>query len=307
MQRRKDSRPTVVGKRWGLAATGVGTALLLSGCGEDFTRGYMPEPVTEVGPTVISFWNATWIAALVIGVLVWGLILWSVFAYRRRSDKDLPTQFRYHVPLEILYTVVPIFMVAALFGKTIEVQNDMLAREEDPDVVVNVVGKKWSWDFNYVNEDVYVTGIQANGLNEGEPGLRETLPTMVLPVDSRVEFVLTSRDVIHSFWVPQFLQKLDMVPGRVNIFQVTTTEEGRFDGKCAELCGAYHSEMLFNVEVVPQAEYDAFVEDLRSSGQTGQLGQELDQYELQLDQQDRLVDPDEGFVRDGDLTDDDGR
>ena len=290
MQRRQDSRPTA-GKRVGLVAVVAATALVLSGCGEAFTRGYLPEPVTEAGTEVVHFWNAVWIAALAVGILVWGLILWSLFAYRRRSDADFPTQFRYHVPLEILYTVVPVLMVAAIFGKTVEVQNTLLERQENPDVVVNVVGKKWSWDFNYVNEDVYESGIQAQGLNDGEPGLRETLPTMVLPVDSRVEFVLTSRDVIHSFWVPQFLQKLDMVPGRVNIFQVTTTEEGSFDGKCAELCGAYHSEMLFNVKVVPQEEYDTYIQSLRDEGQTGQLGPELDQYDLQQDQQDKLVQP----------------
>ena len=290
MQRRQDSRPTA-GKRVGLVAVVAATALVLSGCGEAFTRGYLPEPVTEAGTEVVHFWNAVWIAALAVGILVWGLILWSLFAYRRRSDADFPTQFRYHVPLEILYTVVPVLMVAAIFGKTVEVQNTLLERQENPDVVVNVVGKKWSWDFNYVNEDVYESGIQAQGLNDGEPGLRETLPTMVLPVDSRVEFVLTSRDVIHSFWVPQFLQKLDMVPGRVNIFQVTTTEEGSFDGKCAELCGAYHSEMLFNVKVVDQEEYDTYIQSLRDEGQTGQLGPELDQYDLQQDQQDKLVQP----------------
>jgi cytochrome c oxidase subunit 2 len=154
--------------------------------------------------------------------------------------------------------------------------------------VVNVAGKKWSWDFNYVNEDVYVAGEQAQDLNLGEEGLPETLPTMVLPVDSRVEFVLTSRDVIHSFWVVNFLQKLDMVPGRVNILQVTTTEEGTFQGKCAELCGAYHSEMLFQVEVVSQEEYDAFIADLEAAGNTGQLGTELDLYPLQPDQVEKL-------------------
>ena len=291
-------------RRWGLTATAGATAVLLSGCGEAFTRGYLPEPVTEAADDVVFFWNAVWIAALAVGLLVWGLMLWAVFAYRRRSDDELPPQFRYHVPLEILYTVVPILMVAAIFGKTVEVQNTLLERQDDPDVVVNVVGKKWSWDFNYMNEDVHVAGIQANDLNKGEEGLPETLPTMVLPVDSRVEFVLTSRDVIHSFWVPQFLQKLDMVPGRVNIFQVTTTEEGVFQGKCAELCGAYHSEMLFQVEVVSQGEYETFIEDLRDSGNTGILGTELDQYELQIDQRDRMSD-DEGYIRDGAVDTDD--
>ena len=252
------------------------------------TRGYLPEPATEVGADVVGFWNATWIAALAVGVLVWLLILWAVFAYRRRSEDEVPVQFRYHVPFEILYTVVPILLVAAMFGQTVTLQNAMLDTEPEPDVVVNVVGKKWSWDFNYVEEQVFVTGQQAREISEGEEGVPDTLPTLVLPVDSRVEFVLTSRDVIHSFWVVNFLQKMDMVPGRVNIFQVTTTEEGTFAGKCAELCGAYHSEMLFQVEVVSQEEYDAFIADLEESGNTGQLGPDLDMYELQQDQQGKL-------------------
>ena len=287
MQRLEETEPPRRG-RWRIVAGAVAVSLLLSGCGEALTRGYLPEPATEVGPDVIGFWNATWIAALAVGVLVWFLILWSVFAYRRKRDDEVPTQFRYHVPFEILYTIVPILMVAAMFGQTVNLQNKLLDTEQEPDVVVNVAGKKWSWDFNYVNEDVYVTGEQARELNLGEEGLPETLPRLVLPVDSRVEFVLTSRDVIHSFWVVNFLQKLDMVPGRVNIFQVTTTEEGTFAGKCAELCGAYHSEMLFQVEVVSQEDYDAFIADLEESGNTGQLGPDLDMYELQQDQQGKL-------------------
>ena len=287
MQRLEETEPPPRG-RWRIVAGAVAVSLLLSGCGEALTRGYLPEPATEVGPDVIGFWNATWIAALAVGVLVWFLILWSVFAYRRKRDDEVPTQFRYHVPFEILYTIVPILMVAAMFGQTVNLQNKLLDTEQEPDVVVNVAGKKWSWDFNYVNEDVYVTGEQARELNLGEEGLPETLPRLVLPVDSRVEFVLTSRDVIHSFWVVNFLQKLDMVPGRVNILQVTTTEEGTFAGKCAELCGAYHSEMLFEVDVVSQEDYDAFIAGLEEAGNTGQLGQDLDQYELQPDQQDKL-------------------
>ena len=86
----------------------------------------------------------------------------------------------------------------------------------------------------------------------GKPGVQKTLPTLYLPVNKRVEFVLTARDVIHSFWVPQFLQKLDMIPGKVNRFEVVPTETGTFQGKCAELCGAYHSQMLFQVKVVSQ-------------------------------------------------------
>ena len=89
---------------------------------------------------------------------------------------------------------------------------------------INVVGKQWSWDFNYVDEQVHETGAQA--ILTGEPGAEETIPTLYLPVGERVQFYLTARDVIHSFWVPQFLQKMDMIPGRVNTFQVTPTQEG---------------------------------------------------------------------------------
>jgi cytochrome c oxidase subunit 2 len=264
-------------------------ALLLSGCGTAAVRGYLPEPVTENGQPIIDFWNATWIAALAVGVLVWGLILWCMVAYRRRGEDDpLPPQIRYNVPLEILYTVVPVLMVAVLFGKTVELENDLISTDEEPEVVVNVIGKKWSWDFNYVNEDVFVPGQRPENMDAGEPGVPETLPRMVLPVDTRVEFVLTARDVIHSFWVPQFLQKLDVIPGRVNKFQVVTTEEGTFEGKCAELCGAYHSQMLFEVDVVSQEEYQQFVDDLEASGNTGQLGNDLNLYPLQPDQVDKL-------------------
>ena len=267
----------------------LAAALVLSGCGAQLERGYLPEAVTESGPNVISFWNATWIAALAVGVFVWGLILWCVVAYRRKkSDTGLPEQIRYNVPLEILYTVVPVLMMAVLFGKTVELQNELLDTEQEADVVVNVVGKQWSWDFNYVNEDVYITGTQAIELSRGEPGLPETLPTLVLPVDARVEFVLTARDVIHSFWVPQFLQKLDMLPGRVNVFQVTTTEEGSFTGKCAELCGAYHSQMLFEVDVVSQQEYDQHIVDLEAAGNTGQLDNGLNRAEFIDGQVDKL-------------------
>lgn len=264
-------------------------ALILSGCGAEFQRGYMPEPVTEMGPRVIQFWNWTWIAALAIGVLVWGLILWCVVAYRRKKDETgIPPQIRYNVPIEILYTVVPVLMVAVLFGKTVELQHDMVDTSQDADVTVNVIGKKWSWDFNYVDEEAHIIGVQALDLSAGEEGLPETLPTLVLPIDSRVEFVLTSRDVIHSFWVPQFLTKLDMLPGQVNTFQVVTTEEGVFQGKCAELCGAYHSQMLFQVEVVPQEEYDAFISDLKASGGDGLVGNEQNLYGLHEHEPEKL-------------------
>ncbi|KGN31770.1 cytochrome C oxidase subunit II [Knoellia flava TL1] len=258
---------------WSVLA--VGAMVALSGCElGKFEDGFLPRGVTENSERVRDLWIGAWIACLAVGVLVWGLTAWCVVAYRRRrDDNELPVQLRYNVPLEILYTIVPIFMVATFFFFTAKDQTALLDTSEDPAVTVNVVGKQWSWDFNYVEDDVHEVGTQA--IMTGQPGAEETIPTLYLPVDERVEFVLTSRDVIHSFWVPQFLQKLDMIPGKVNKFQVVPTEEGTFKGKCAELCGAYHSQMLFNVKVVPRAEYDAHIADLKSRGQTGMLGTEL--------------------------------
>ena len=145
------------------------------------------------------------------------------------------------------------------------------------------MGKQWSWDFNYVDEQVHETGAQA--ILTGEPGAEETIPTLYLPVGERVQFYLTARDVIHSFWVPQFLQKMDMIPGRVNTFQVTPTQEGTFKGKCAELCGAYHSAMLFNVKVVSRSEYDAHMAELKAKGQTGLLPNGLSRQQLMKGQE----------------------
>jgi cytochrome c oxidase subunit 2 len=144
---------------------------------------------------------------------------------------------------------------------------------QKPDVTINAVGKQWAWDFNYVNEQVYEAGVQ--GQLTGQYGVQSQLPTLYLPVGKRIEFQLTSRDVIHSFWIPAFLYKMDVIPGVRNKFQVTPMEIGTFRGKCAELCGEYHSQMLFNVKVVSQADYDAHIQQLRTLGQTGQLDSNL--------------------------------
>lgn len=222
-----------------------------------------------------------WITALAVGALVWGLTIWCIIRYRRRKeDVGLPPQLRYNVPIEILYTIVPVMIVGVLFFFTARDEKILMDTETyEPDVTVNVVGKQWSWDFNYVDAQVWESGVQAQ--LTGKPGVQETLPTLYLPQNQRVEFVLTARDVIHSFWVPAFQQKLDVMPGKVNKFQVVTKEPGTYQGKCAELCGAYHANMLFNVKVVSQQEYDQHLAQLRAKGQTGMLDNSLSRSHLE--------------------------
>ena len=272
--------------RRGIGAIGlVATLSLVSACSAvgvntDPKNGYLPEGVTETSQLVEDLWIWSWVAALAVGVLVWGLTLWCIVAYRKRKDDDgtLPVQLQYNVPLEILYTVVPMFMVGALFFYSEQATSQLQDVSKEPDVTINVVAKQWSWDFNYVDDNVHDTGDMAP--LDGEAGHEEGLPTLYLPKGERVEFVLTSRDVIHSFWVPAFLQKMDVNPGIVNRFQVVPTETGTFQGKCAELCGAYHSQMLFNVKVVEPEEYEAHIQELRDAGQTGLLGNDLNREKI---------------------------
>jgi len=125
------------------------------------------------------------------------------------------------------------------------------------------VGQQWSWTFNYVKDDAI------NGATVHEGGTTADAPTLWLPVDQRIRFNLSSPDVVHSFWVPAFLFKMDVVPGRDNNFSLTPDSVGTYVGKCAELCGVYHSRMLFNVKVVTEDRYAAHLAALQKLGNTG--------------------------------------
>jgi len=251
--------------------------MLLSGCSKDAQVGFLGTPsrdTTNQTGRIIDLWNGSWIAALSVGVLVWGLMVWCMIVYRRRRGQGrLPAQVRYNIPLEILYIVVPIMMVAALFIKTAQAQAEIIDTDAKPDLTIGVVAKQWAWDFNYTDSNVYEVGVQ--GQLDGKPGVEAQLPTLYVPVNKRVKFLITSRDVIHSFWVPAWLYKLDAIPGVVNSFEIVPQETGDFRGKCSELCGEYHSEMLFNVKVVSQTDYDRHLAELRAAGHVGQLDTNL--------------------------------
>jgi cytochrome c oxidase subunit II len=268
-----------------------------SGCTyKDFPRLGMPTPVTEEAPRILSLWQGSWAAALVTGVLVWGLIIWSVIFHRRsRTKVEVPPQTRYNMPIEALYTVVPLIIVSVLFYFTARDESKLLSLSEKPAHTVNVVGYQWSWGFNYVENvegsegdaktnkelkavpDKYRADFPANAggvYDAGIPGTRNPQtgnpgPTLWLPKGEKVRFILTSRDVIHSFWVVPFLFKQDVIPGHTNVFEVTPNQEGTFLGKCAELCGVDHSRMLFNVKVVSPERYQQHLQDLAKKGQTG--------------------------------------
>jgi cytochrome c oxidase subunit 2 len=221
-------------------------ALAAAGCsGANF---FAPDPASEQGDQILSLWRVAFVAALIVGGIVYALIVFAVIRYRRRGD-DVPGQREYNVPVEIVYTVIPILIVAALFVLQALRESEVNALSDDPDLVVEVVGFQWQWQFTYVDEGVRLSG---------EPNERLEL---VLPVDRTIRFDLQTRDVVHSFWVPEFLEKRDLIPGIDNQIDITPTREGTFTGRCAEFCGLDHWRMTFSVRVVSGEEFDDWLAD----------------------------------------------
>ncbi len=256
----------------------LGAAMLvLAGCSEadqhQIRNLAMPDRVTTQGPYTYELWKWAWVAAMVTGVIVWALIFYVVVRFRRRSDAEVPRQTRYNLPLEVFYTIAPVLMCVVFFFHTVRVQDELTYLDKSPDMTVEVMGQQWSWTFNHGlgEQDPSASGEDGSFAYDEyafTSGTGREIPTLVLPVDETIQFNLHSPDVIHDFGVPAFLMKMDVIPGRVNKFQVTTSVEGTYAGKCFELCGVSHSRMLFNVEVVSQAKYEAYLADLAQSGQT---------------------------------------
>jgi cytochrome c oxidase subunit II len=282
-----------------LALTFGVLALFLSGCSgwaDALALGW-PRGITPEAHLNRELWIGAVIASLVVGAIVWGLIFWSSAFHRKKAtDTELPRQFGYNMPLELVLTVTPFLIISVLFYFTVVVQEKMLHIAKDPEVVIDVTSFQWNWKFGYqrVNfKDGTLTydGADAarkkamvskpegkdahgeelvgpvRGLNTSDRtylnfdkvetlGSSSEIPILVLPTGKRIEFDLESADVIHTFWVPEFLFKRDIIPNAdannsVHVFQVEEiTTPGAFVGHCAEFCGTYHSMMNFEVRVV---------------------------------------------------------
>ena len=247
------------GRLAGLGLVGVALVTLLAGCdvGDTFGHfGWPGEGITPEAHRMYDLWIGSVVAALAVGVFVWGLIFWCVVAYRKRGDR-LPPQTRYNMPLEVLYTATPVLVVAVLFYYTAIVQTDVTRVSNNPDVVVEVNAFKWNWQFNYRDEP----GADAETI-ASTVGASDYIPVLVVPTGKKIRVEQTSRDVIHSFWVPELLYKLDVFPGNVrNTFEITIDlgAEGAYVGRCAELCGTYHSMMNFELRAVTWEKYQQFL------------------------------------------------
>ena len=234
----------------------LGTLALLCG-------GCLPSSGTAEGQNTLWLYQVAIGAAAVIFVIVWGWLTWNVVRYRVRDRRSagsaaggtlrLPPQEHGNTALEVLWTVGPLLTITGLFLATLGVLNAIGATSQGADppsppagvVVINVTGFRWGWTFQY-GDGLTITGT-------GIPG-----PQAVVPADEPVRFDVTAKDVIHSFYVPQFLAKYDAIPGRVNSFTVSIAP-GAYGGECAEFCGLLHYSMPFSVLAMPRSDYDAWL------------------------------------------------
>ncbi|MFV8051040.1 cytochrome c oxidase subunit II [Mycobacterium sp. 48b] len=292
-----------------------GSALLLSGCSwQDALALGWPTGITPEGKLNRELWIGSVIASFVVGAIVWALIFWSsAFHRKKKGDTELPRQFGYNMPLELMLTVIPFLIISVLFYFTVVVQERMLHKDPNPEVVIDVTAFQWNWKFGYQKIDYADGTFDYDGVDaerkaamtskpEGEDehgqervgavrglnpedrtylnfdkvetlGSSTEIPVLVLPAGKRVEFQLNSADVIHGFWVPEFLFKRDVMPNPEanhsdHIFQVSKIEKtGAFVGRCTEMCGTYHSMMNFEVRVVEPNDFKAYI-DQRTAGKT---------------------------------------
>ncbi len=243
---------------------------LITGAGARIVESlFPPVAVTEQGAHIRDLYTLVFLVAAVIFFLVEGLIVWTVLRYRRQpGDDSLPAQTHGNAIAEFVWTIVPTIIVAVLFVYSWQTLNVVDTTTAQPDLKIRAVAGQFQWQFDYMPAS-YSTVKDANGNipPAPDPLYSQFVPTgdgggLVVPTGRTIQLYLTSNDVIHAFYVPQFLFKRDVVPGRINQFdfKVDDKDAGQtFRGQCAELCGAGHRIMLFDVHALSGPDFDAWL------------------------------------------------
>lgn len=229
---------------------------------------------TTQGHDTFKLWSAMMTAGIIVAIIVWALIFWAVFRYRRsRVGAGMPHQFHSNIPVEILYTTIPVLIVAGIFWGTVLTENNVDAVSKHPAEIVHVTAYRWGWRFAYYSgagADQHVL-VQTSGTprNAALPATSSVYPQLVLPVNSTVRIDLVSADVVHEMYVPAFDFGRYAQPGHENTWDFTPTRTGVFRGQCAEYCGLYHAEMLFSVRVVSTTQFQQWLSSHSSPTQSG--------------------------------------
>ncbi len=245
----------------------AGGALILGGC-QAPTFGAFRGATTQ-GHDEFKLWVGLMIAGLVVAAIVWGLIFFALARYRRRSGDQMPRQFHENLPIEIVYTTIPILIVAGIFAFTVVTENEIDAVSSHPAEIVHVLAYRWGWRFSYYSPQGRAQGVRIETSAEprllAQPATSKQYPQLVIPLGETTRIVLNSADVVHGFYVPEFNFSRLAQPGVTNRFDFTPTRPGVYRGQCSTYCGLYHSEMLFSVRVLPAPKFTAWLASEQSS------------------------------------------
>jgi cytochrome c oxidase subunit 2 len=224
----------------------------------------MPVGVTEVSKEIFDLHMLIMWICLWIGVVVFGIMFWSMWKYRKSSGAK-PAKFDDHYWLEIGWTIAA---TVILIGMAIPSTSVMIKAYDDSkgDINIMVTGYQWKWQYKYLEDGVsFFSSLSTsqeqidNAIPKGEFYLSEVDEPLVIPINKRIRFLITGNDVIHSWWVPDFAVKQDAVPGFINTAWTNVPKPGIYRGSCTELCGLKHAFMPIVVRAVEQEEYEAWV------------------------------------------------
>ena len=226
----------------------------------------LPPPSSPIASRILDLHNAIMLVCLVIFVIVFGVMFYSLYAHRKSRGHEAH-QFSHNSKLEVVWTVIP-FLI--LVGMAIPSTATLLYMEDttESELTVKIIGYQWKWHYEYLDHDIdFFSNLSTpraqieNREPKGEHYLLEVDNALYLPANRKVRFLLTSNDVIHAWWIPKFGVKKDAIPGYINEFWTNVDAPGTFRGQCAELCGKDHGFMPIVVEVLAPEEFDAWVEE----------------------------------------------
>lgn len=232
----------------------------------------MPKGITPVSETVYDLHMIIFYICVVIAIIVFGVMFWSIF-HHRKSKGHKPAHFHESTAVEIVWTAIPLFILIIMAIPATEGVFAMYDTE-DSDIDIQVTGYQWKWRYQYLGEEVdFFSSLSTprdqidNMAEKGENYLLEVDAPLVVPVEKKIRFLLTSNDVIHAWWVPELAVKKDAIPGFINETWTYIKEPGIYRGQCAELCGKDHGFMPIVVKAVEQQEYQDWISEKKRQRQ----------------------------------------
>ena len=253
--------------------TGLATGIFLtlfSGVAAAAYQYNLPPPVTPIGREILGLHNAIFLICVVIFVVVFGAMFYSIFAHRK-SRGYKAAKFHESTTVEIVWTAIPFFILVAMAIPSTATLLRMEDTKTAADLVVKVTGHQWKWQYEYLDQDINFFSVLStpsdqieNKSPKGEHYLLEVDKPLVIPVGKKVRFLITANDVIHSWWVPAFGVKKDAIPGFINESWTRVDEAGTYRGQCAELCGKDHGFMPVVVKAVSEDDFAKWVSEQKA-------------------------------------------